>query len=96
MLFRSKDLVDLNIMQIQGSAIAKLENGRWSFTTSGFLLSNVLIGALLEAQTQHKLSGNPWLDRPLFDDDPSVEIASGGRLFAQTAEGLTAEESEIQ
>ena len=35
--------------------------GRWHFTPSGFLLSNLLIGLLLDRQGAHKLSGNPWV-----------------------------------
>ena len=37
------------------------ENGRWSFTATGFLLSNQLIGGLLDAQTQQTVSAFPWL-----------------------------------
>ena len=38
------------------------ESGRWHFTASGFLLSNLLIGLLLDKQAEYKLSGNPWVD----------------------------------
>ena len=38
----------------------------WRFTPSGFLISNVLIGILLEAQTKEKFSANPWI-REIFD-----------------------------
>ena len=37
------------------------EQGRWRLTTTGFLISNPLIGALLEAQAQQKISTAPWL-----------------------------------
>lgn len=37
------------------------ESGRWCFTTSGFLVSNQLIGVLIDAQAEHKMSGNPWM-----------------------------------
>ena len=40
---------------------ATLKGQRWSFTSSGFLLSNILIGTLLEAQSQAKISANPWI-----------------------------------
>ncbi len=36
-------------------------DGRWSFTATGFLLSNQLIGGLLDAQTQQTVSAFPWL-----------------------------------
>lgn len=37
-------------------------DGRWCFTPTGFLLSNLLIGSLLEAQAQQRLDGQPWMD----------------------------------
>ena len=41
------------------------EDGSWHFTTTGFLLSNTLIGGLLQAQAQQKISAFPWLgDEP--------------------------------
>ncbi|MCC8078163.1 MAG: radical SAM family heme chaperone HemW [Oscillospiraceae bacterium] len=41
---------------------AQEENGRWHFTPAGFLLSNLLIGMMLDRQGEYKLSGNPWVD----------------------------------
>lgn len=35
---------------------------RWRFTPSGYLVSNVLIGVLLEAQTKEKFNANPWIE----------------------------------
>lgn len=40
---------------------------RWSFTPAGFLLSNILIGSLLEAQAEHRIRGNPWLEEGGLD-----------------------------
>lgn len=37
------------------------EGDRWRLTAGGFLVSNVLIGVLLEAQTKEKFSANPWI-----------------------------------
>lgn len=48
---------------------AQFSDGRWSLTSSGFLLSNILIGAVLEAQAQYKLSGNPWMRGELFEGE---------------------------
>lgn len=39
----------------------RMENGRWRFTPGGFLVSNVLIGILLETQTKEKFNANPWI-----------------------------------
>ena len=41
----------------RGWAVA--DGGRWHFTPSGFLISNVLIGKLLEAQTDRKGRAQP-------------------------------------
>ena len=41
---------------------AQEKDGRWHFTPGGFLVSNVLIGVLLEAQTKEKFSANPWIE----------------------------------
>ncbi|MGI5976079.1 MAG: radical SAM family heme chaperone HemW [Candidatus Limivicinus sp.] len=40
---------------------ARLSGDRWHFTVPGFLISNTLIGILLEVQASGKLECNPWL-----------------------------------
>jgi len=52
---------------------AKFVYGRWSFTPKGFLLSNRLIGEVLDTQAEHKLTvGSPWMRsdyyQSLFDE----------------------------
>ena len=44
------------------------EDGRWHFTVSGFLISNTLIGILLEAQAGARLDTTPWMYRPERED----------------------------
>ncbi len=48
--------------EYEKSGWATQSEGRWAFTPTGFLLSNILIGALLEAQAAYRLSANPWMD----------------------------------
>ena len=56
------------------------ENGRWHFTPSGFLLSNLLIGLMLDKQGEYKLSGNPWVDSmDLFAAE--TELPEGDEVF---------------
>lgn len=44
----------------------QLEDGRWSFTPQGFLLSNVLIGDILSAQTKQRSTiVSPWKEKPV-------------------------------
>ena len=52
-----------------------LNGDRWSFTSSGFLLSNILIGTLLEAQSQEKMSANPWIADSSTEAEPELSIA---------------------
>ncbi len=44
---------------------ALFSDGRWSFTPQGFLISNTLIGNIIDAQASEKLSvGTPWKKEP--------------------------------
>ena len=52
-----------------------LKGQRWSFTSSGFLLSNILIGTLLEAQSQEKMTANPWIAESSAEAEPELSIA---------------------
>lgn len=45
----------LRLYRDQGWAVQEEESGRWHFTPKGFLLSNQLIGELLEAQEETRL-----------------------------------------
>ena len=45
---------------------AEENEGRWRLTPGGFLLSNVLIGILLESQTRERFNANPWI-KEAFD-----------------------------
>lgn len=49
------------LKDMQSRGFAELKHGRWSFTHTGFLLSNTLINMLLDAQAEQKLVGNPWV-----------------------------------
>ncbi|MBE6914410.1 MAG: radical SAM family heme chaperone HemW [Ruminococcaceae bacterium] len=56
------------------------ESGRWHFTPSGFLLSNLLIGLMLDKQGEYKLSGNPWVDSmDMFIEQ--TELPAGDEVF---------------
>ena len=47
--------------------------GRWAFTPSGFLVSNQLIGALLEVQAGEKVLTNPWM-QAAFEKQEKQEL----------------------
>ncbi len=49
------------------------EQDRWHFTPEGFLLSNQLIGKLLEAQTERRAEQTPWI-RPQVEQAPRQEM----------------------
>jgi oxygen-independent coproporphyrinogen-3 oxidase len=53
----------LNTYRKQGWVL--YNDGRWSFTPSGFLLSNTLIGNIIDAQASEKLNvSTPWKSEP--------------------------------
>ena len=59
---------------------AVYDTGRWHFTPSGFLLSNLLIGLMLDKQAEYKHSGNPWVDSmDLFRKE--TELPAGDEVF---------------
>jgi putative oxygen-independent coproporphyrinogen III oxidase len=64
--------------EFQQDGWAKFTDGRWSFTSTGFLLSNTLIGSLLEAQAEYKLSGNPWMKEPYKLNVEKINLPTGG------------------
>ncbi|NLC73260.1 MAG: radical SAM family heme chaperone HemW [Ruminococcaceae bacterium] len=49
---------------------------RWRFNSSGFLLSNLLINALLEAQAGTRVAINPWMQKA-FDSEEKIELPLG-------------------
>jgi len=67
---------------------ASYKDGRWRFTPKGFMLSNTLIGELLEAQTKQRTQiSKPWqIENPdeesqmtLFNKRPLEQGLFGGR-----------------
>ena len=60
------------------------QNGnRWHFTVPGFLVSNQLIGILLEVQTSGRIENTPWLGE-IFDAEEKTEMpTSDEEVFAQ-------------
>jgi oxygen-independent coproporphyrinogen-3 oxidase len=78
-----------------GWALCKDE--RWRFTPAGFLLSNVLIGELLDAQTRQRTQiSKPWqkeaigeeAQMTLFDKRPVAAGLFGGRRLIGSNEFL--------
>lgn len=71
------------LKEFQHKGWAVYENERWRFTPSGFLLSNLLIGMLLDKQGEYKLGGNPWVDSmDLFSE--RAELPDGDEIFYHT------------
>lgn len=57
------------------------KNGRWHFTPGGFLLSNVLIGVLLEAQTKEKFSANPWIEEAFEAQGEKIPLPTASEPY---------------
>ena len=56
---------------------------RWHFTVPGYLISNTLIGILLEAQAGGRIEGTPWLSE-VFEAEKKINIPkSEEELFTE-------------
>lgn len=55
---------------------AEKTGDRWHFTVPGYLISNTLIGILLEAQAGDKVMGNPWLEEA-FEAEEKIDLPQG-------------------
>ena len=65
------------------------EDGRWHFTVPGFLISNTLIGILLEAQANGRAEFTPWVDRA-EEAEQKISLPKGeDELFAEMYEQKT-------
>ena len=66
------------------------DEGRWHFTVPGFLISNTLIGLLLEAQANGRIEGTPWLSEAYAAEEkisiPKSEEEMFTELYQQRSE----------
>lgn len=66
---------------------AEKTEDRWHFTVPGFLISNTLIGIMLEAQAGERVEGNPWL-APAFEAEEKIDMPKGeDELFRELYDG---------
>ena len=64
-------------------------NGRWHFTTAGYLISNQLIGVLLEVQVSGRIENTPWL-AAIYDAEEKVSMPkSDEELFTEMYNSMT-------
>ena len=62
---------------------AEETDGRWHFTVPGFLISNTLIGILLEAQANGRTGYTPWVDRAEEAEKKIILPKGEDELFAE-------------
>ena len=65
---------------------AEETDGRWHFTVPGFLISNTLIGILLEAQASGRADSVPWMDRVDREERKIVLPKGEEELFTELYE----------
>jgi len=88
-IYRLKMELVLELMhKYEENGWATFKDGRWRFTPKGFMVSNTLIGEILEAQTKQRTQINkPWqtesigedTQMTLFDKRPVAAGLFGGR-----------------
>jgi oxygen-independent coproporphyrinogen-3 oxidase len=76
------------LKEFESKGWAACEDERWSLTPSGFLISNQLIGAVLDAQAAERAQTSPWMRDTLKDVEPVVLPASDEEQFSAYIEEL--------
>ena len=68
---------------------------RWHFTVPGYLISNTLIGIMLETQASGRIEGAPWISEAEYEalrvELPKGEEELFAELYQQTKENKTRE-----
>ncbi len=62
--------IEKTLRAFKSKGWAEQTGDRWHFTVPGFLISNQLIGIMLEVQATGRLEGTPWL---MNEDEPQPE-----------------------
>ena len=75
------DKIEYLLSEYEKKGWTKRAGDRWRFTSSGFLLSNILIGTLLEAQSQAKMNANPWISERLGQQNPKLTMPENEVIF---------------
>ena len=76
------------LKEFESKGWAVCEDERWSLTPSGFLISNQLIGAVLDAQAAERAQTSPWMRDTLKDVEPVVLPAGEEEQFSAYIEEL--------
>ncbi|MCD8065955.1 MAG: radical SAM family heme chaperone HemW [Oscillospiraceae bacterium] len=77
--------IESALREFEQKGWAVTEGDRWRFTPNGFLLSNLLIGILLDKQAALRASGNPWMGaESLFAEHE--ELPAGEEIFYRSRE----------
>ena len=74
------------LLAFQEKGWAEKTGDRWHFTVPGFLISNTLIGILLEAQASGRADSVPWMDRVDREERKIVLPKGEEELFAELYE----------
>ena len=80
----SFDEIEQQLREFEKRGWALEEKGRWHFTPEGFLLSNTLIGKLLEAQTDRRAERNPWMKSQIEKEERQALPISAEEALADT------------
>ena len=82
----ANDVYTLPIREREKGWVEKTED-RWHFTVPGYLISNTLIGILLETQASSRIAGTPWLNQAEYAasriDMPKGELELFEELLEQ-------------
>ena len=77
--------LEVKLQEFQRKGWAEQEGDRWHFTGTGFLLSNLLIGALLEVQAEERSTEvAPWMKETFEQVVEPTELPPGDDVFLRS------------
>ena len=82
------------LMAFREKGWTELTGDRWHFTVPGFLISNTLIGILIETQASSRVEGTPWLSDALDAEEKTSIPMSEEELFREVYEKKLEESSD--
>lgn len=68
--------IEAALLAFEKKGWAEQAEDRWHFTTPGFLISNTLIGIMLEVQTKGRTEGTPWINRAV-EAEKKINLPKG-------------------
>ena len=81
-------------MSFREKGWTELTGDRWHFTVPGFLISNTLIGILIETQASSRVEGTPWLSEAYAAEEKISIPKSEEEMFTELIQHRSGDSEE--